>query len=115
MAETDWRTLLAIAGLGLITVLARNFFMISQRRWQLPQLVQRGLQYAPIAALAAVVAPDIMLTAGELAPLWRDARFWSAVAAAAYYFWRRGDSLVLPAAIGVGMLVFLPLRLGLGW
>ncbi len=115
MPETDWQTLLAIAGLALITVLSRNFFLISERDWQLPDWAQRGLQYAPIAALTAVIAPDIVLTAGELAPLWRDARFWAALTAAAYYFWRRRDSLVLTATIGVGMAVFLPLRLLLGW
>jgi branched-subunit amino acid transport protein len=79
----------------------------------LPEWAQRGLQYAPIAALSAVIAPDILLTEGELGNLLRDARTWGALAAAAYYFWRRrGGSFVLPvASIGVGMAVYLPLRL----
>ena len=115
MAETDGWTLLTILGLTVVTVVTRGFFFISEREWRLPGWAQRGLQYAPIAALAAVIAPDIVLVDGALGPVLRDARTWGALAAAGYYFWRRRDSFVLPAAIGVGMAVYLPLRLGLGW
>lgn len=116
MPETDAWTLLAIAGLAVVTVVTRGFFFISQREWQLPGWAQRGLQYAPIAALAAVIAPDILLAeGGGLAPLWRDARAWGALAAAGFYFWRRGTALALPGAIAAGMAAYLPLRLGLGW
>ncbi|MDO5691218.1 MAG: AzlD domain-containing protein [Pseudomonadota bacterium] len=112
---TDAWTLLAIAGLTVITVVARGFFFISEREWRLPGWAQRGLQYAPIAALSAVIAPDILLTDGAMGTPWRDARLWGALACAGYYFWRRGGSFVLPLSIGAGMAVFLPLRLGLGW
>lgn len=115
MAETDAYTLLAIAGMAVITVLTRGFFFISQREWRLPAWVHRGLQYAPIAALTAVIAPDILLRDGVLGPVLQDARTWGALATAAYYFWRRRSSFVLPPAIGVGMAVYLILRLGLGW
>ena len=115
MAETDGWTLLTIVGLTVVTVVTRGFFFISEREWRLPDWAQRGLQYAPIAALAAVIAPDILLTNGELGPVLRDARTWGALAAAAFYFWRRRGSYVLPAAIGVGMAVYLPLRILLNW
>ena len=46
---------------------------------------------------------------------WRDARVWGAMAAAAYYFWRRHDSSVLPLSIAAGMAVYLPLRLVWNW
>jgi branched-subunit amino acid transport protein len=108
-------SLIVILGLAAITVLTRSFFFISKREWPLPNWVRRGLQYAPLAALAAVIAPDILMTAGHLSPLWRDARFWGAVCAAAYSLWRRRDTLVIPSAIVVGLLVYLPLRLVLGW
>ena len=115
MADTDGWTLLAIVGLTAVTVLTRGFFFISEREWRLPGWAQRGLQYAPIAALAAVIAPDILQVQHGLTGLLADARLWGALAAAGYYFWRRQSSFVLPAAIGVGMAVYLPLRLGLGW
>ena len=114
MPETDAWTLLTIVGLTVITVVTRGFFFIAEREWRLPYWAQRGLQYAPIAALSAVIAPDILLTGGHIEAPWRDARVWAALVAGLFYFWRRGDSWALPASIGVGMLAFWPLRLGLG-
>jgi len=107
-------TLLVIAGLAAVTVLARGFFFISSKPWRLPGWALRGLQYAPVAALTAVIAPDI-LPVSQLAAPWRDARLLAAIAAAAFYFWRRHDGYALTASIGVGLAVFLPLHLGLGW
>ena len=115
MAETDAWTLLVIVGLTVITVVARSFFFISEREWKVPYWAQRGLQYAPIAALTAVITPDIVMLDGALATPWRDARVLAAVVAALFYFWRRQFSLVLPATMAVGLAVYLPLRLGLGW
>ena len=51
MADIDLHTLLTILALGLITVITRGFFLLSDRPWTLPHWAQRGLQYAPIAAL----------------------------------------------------------------
>ena len=112
---TDGWTLLTIIGMAIVTVITRGFFFISEREWQLPDWAQRGLQYAPIAALTAVIAPDIVMTGGAFTAPWRDARVWAAVAAAAFYFWRRRAGYTLPLTIAVGMAVYLPLRLGLGW
>lgn len=111
----DLWTLGVLLGLGVVSVITRSFFFISARPWQLPHWAQRGLQYAPIAALTAVIAPDILLTEGVVGAVLRDARTWGALAAAGFYFWRRRGSYVMPAAIAVGMAVFLPLRVGLGW
>ena len=115
MHELDGWTLLTILGMTAISVITRGFFFISEREWTLPEWAERGLQYAPIAALTAVIAPDILLTEGAIGPLLRDARTWGALATAGFYFWRRRGSYVLPVAIAVGMAVFLPLRVGLGW
>jgi branched-subunit amino acid transport protein len=98
-------------GLGVISVLTRGFFLISQREWVLPNWAQRGLRYAPLAALAAVVAPEVLLNQGQLITTWQDARLFGAAAAIGYYLWRRG----LLGTILAGMAVFLPLRIMLGW
>lgn len=111
MNETDLWTLGVIVGLAVITVVARSFFFISSQSWQLPAWAQRGLQYAPIAALSAVVIPEIITVQGDLVTTWKDARLYSAAVGVAAYFWRR-DVLV---TIVAGMAVYLPLRLGLGW
>lgn len=108
---TDAWTLAAIVGLAVVTVVSRSFFFISSRRWPLPGWAERGLQYAPIAALAAVVVPEIIMVQGELIGSWKDARIFGAVAGVAAYAWRRSVLLT----ITVGMAVYLPLRLAFGW
>jgi len=92
--DVDPWTLLTIVALGLITVVTRGFFFISDKPWSLPGWAQRGLQYAPIAALAAVVIPEIVMARGQLVDTWQDARLFAALA---------------------GMAVYLPLHVGLGW
>lgn len=111
MTSTDFWTLLTIAGMTLITVLTRSLFFLSNKSWELPVWVARGLKYAPIAALAAVVVPEIVTNAGQLVPDWKDARLFSAASAVAWFFWRRS----LLGTILVGMAIYLPLHLGLGW
>ena len=105
--------LLAIAGLTVITVVTRAFFFLAEREIALPDWLKRGLRYAPLAALAAVVVPEIVLVQGQLGTEpWRDARVYAALAATLYFFGWRRDIL---GTIVVGMLVLLPLRIGLGW
>ena len=109
--ETDGWTLLTIAGLTCVTVIARSFFFISERDWKLPHWAERGLQYAPIAALAAVIIPEIVMSQGILIATLKDARLYGAVAGAAVFYWRKST---LGCIIG-GMAVYLPLHVGLGW
>ncbi len=103
--------LVAVLGLTAITVLTRGFFFLSSRELPFPDWLRNGLRFAPLAALMAVVAPEIVLHQGELVATWRDARLWSAAAGLAWYFWQRG----ILGTIVAGMAVYLPLRLGLGW
>ena len=111
MNGTDFWTLAVILGLAAVTVLTRSFFFMSSKPWHLPGWAQRGLQYAPIAALSAVVIPEIVMVQGHLISSWQDARLFSAAAGAAVYFWRKDVLLT----IVLGMVVYLPLHLGLGW
>ena len=108
---TDVWTLAVIVGMALISVLTRCFFFILDKPWGLPDWAHRALHYAPVAALSAVVIPEIVMTQGQLIATWQDARLYAAVAGAAWYFWRGG---VLGTML-TGMAVYLPLHLGLGW
>ena len=110
-ATTDAWTLLAIAGLAAVTVATRCFFFILDRPWSLPGWAQRALQYAPVAALAGVVIPEVVMLNGQLVSTWQDARLFAALAGVAVYCWRRS---VLQTLL-LGMAVYLPLHLGLGW
>ena len=64
--ESLWLIFLLI---GLATTLPRASFIVLGNRVTLPALVQRALRYAPAAALAAIVFPDVLLVAGEIAPI----------------------------------------------
>ena len=114
-AGTDLWTLGVIVGMALMTVVTRCFFFISSKNWQLPHWAQRGLQYAPIAALSAVIVPEVVMAQGQLISTWQDARIWGAMAGIAFYVWRRGAGQAVLGTILVGMAVYLPLHLALGW
>ncbi len=102
---------LIVLGLTVLTVVTRGFFFISEREIPIPDWLRQGLRYAPLAALAAVVVPEVVLLQGQVIDTWQDARLFAAAAGAAW-FWRRRGIL---GTIVVGMAVLLPLRLGLGW
>ena len=106
-----WEITLAIVGLTALTVLTRSFFLLTDREIPIPDWLREGLRYAPLAALAAVVVPEVVMTQGQLIDTWQDARLYAAATGAAYFFWRR-DIL---GTILTGMAVLLPLKLGLGW
>ena len=111
MNKTDLWTVVTIIGMALVTVLTRSFFFLSSKPWTLPQWAQRGLHYAPIAALAAVVVPEMVMTQGHLITTWKDARLFAVVVGVAWVYWRRD----LLGTIIAGMAVYLPLHVVLGW
>lgn len=104
-------TWVAILALALVTVLTRGFFLIGDKPWPMPGWLRELLKVAPLAALVAVVAPEIFMSQGQVLTTWRDPRWPAAVVATAFYFWRR-DIL---GTILSGMAVLLLLKLGLGW
>ena len=111
MIETDFYTVSTIIGMTLVTLITRGFFLFSSKPWTLPGWAQRGLHYAPIAALSAVIVPEMVMTQGQLIATWQDARIFAVLAGLAWYYWRRD----LLGTIIVGMAVYLPLHVGLGW
>jgi branched-subunit amino acid transport protein len=106
-----WPAFFTIVGLALITLFTRTFFLLFDRELALPDWVQRGLRHAPLAALAAVLVPEIAIAQGHLIDTWKDARLYAVAAASLYYLWRRG----LLGTILTGMAVLVPLKLFFGW
>jgi len=108
---TDLWTVVTIIGMALLTIVTRCFFFLSSHPWPMPAWLQRGLHYAPIAALAAVIVPEMVTTQGQLITTWQDARLFAVAAGVAWYYWKRG----MLGTIIAGMAVYLPLHVGLGW
>lgn len=100
-----------VVGLAVVTVLTRGFFLLLEREPALPPWAMQGLRYAPLAALVAVIAPEIVLTDGALIATWRDARIYAVLVGTAYFWWRRG----ILGTIVSGTAVLLALKVGLGW
>jgi len=108
---STWEAVIAILGLACITVATRGFFLYPERDLPLPAWLRQGLRYAPLAALAAVVAPEVVMQQGHLIGTLKDARIYATLTATAYFFWRRG----ILGTIVTGTLVMVALRTGLGW
>ncbi|SFC30322.1 Branched-chain amino acid transport protein [Polaromonas sp. OV174] len=108
---SDWETVLAILGMAVVTLLTRCFFLIPDKEVRLPEWLRRSLRYAPLAALGAVLAPEILMRDGQLLNTLMDARLPAAALAMGFYFWKRS----ILGTIVTGMLVYLPLHIGLGW
>jgi branched-subunit amino acid transport protein len=97
---TLWLTFILI---GLATTLPRASFIVLGSRVSLPPVVQRALRYAPAAALAAIVAPDVLVVAGDFTPL--NPKLAGIIAAvAAALLWR---SAWLPFVAGMAVLLGL--------
>ena len=106
-----WEATIAIIGLAFITVGTRGFFLYPDRDLPLPNWLKQGLRYAPLAALAAVIAPEVLMQQGHVITTLKDARLYATAAATVYFFWRRG----ILGTIVTGTLVMVALRAGLGW
>ena len=98
-----WITIIALA---VATVLTRaSFFVFSEVR--LPEKLLHGLRYAPAAALAAVVVPDLMVSGGQINLALLNPKLLAGIAATVFFLATKR----MLGTILVGMLVFTLLRL----
>lgn len=108
---STWEAVITILGLAVITIVTRGFFVLPERELPMPGWLQRGLRYAPLAALMAVVAPEVVMSNGHLITTWQDARLFGTAAGVAWFFWRRS----ILGTIVSGTATTVALRLALGW
>ena len=108
---TTIELVIVIIGMTAITLLTRGFFFLQRTQLWIPGWLTEGLRYAPLAAMVAIVAPEIVMTQGQLITTWKDARLYGALAATAWFFWRRDMFGTIVAGTGA----LLVLRLALGW
>ena len=92
--------------LGALTFLTRLSFIGLFHRWQTPDLVKRALRYVPVAALMAIIVPELLMSDGvlNLNPL--NPRLLAGLAAIVVAVRTRDVTWT----IVVGMLVFWLLR-----
>ena len=102
--DTIWAV---IAVLAVATAATRSAFWLVGHRLTIPPRVQEVLRYAPACALAAIIAPDLLLdNAGQLQLAVSNPKLLAGLAAVVFYVLRR-DMLL---TILFGMLVFTGLR-----
>ena len=98
-----------IVGMGLVTLGTRGFFMFWGDRVRMPDLILRSIRYAPLAAIVAILAPEILMPAGatQISQFnWALPQIWAGLAAFVTFTCLR---TMLPTLI-IGMLVYSVLR-----
>jgi branched-subunit amino acid transport protein len=105
---TDWEIWVVIGVLALATAATRSSFWLIGHHITIPKRVQEMLRYAPACALAAIVAPDLILAAdGQVVFNLSNLKLVSGIVATIYYLLRRN----MLETIIFGMAFFTALRL----
>lgn len=102
--HTAAELLALVAGLIVVTLVARNLFLVLPPRWLPRGWVAQALQVAPLAALLAITVPEIARDVELADPAsWADPRLAGAAALAVAI--RLGARPLL--ALGIGATVFV--------
>lgn len=108
---SEGSSIVAILGLAVITLITRAFFLWPRQELPMPGWLRRALRFAPLAALVAIVVPEVVLDQGQLLATLASARLLGTLSAVGYFVWRRG----MLGTLITGLLVYLPLHVILGW
>jgi len=102
LVEYLWLLVLMTTG----TLLTRSlFFMVGGSR-RMPDWLQRSLSHVPAIALAAIIAPDLLMVQGALIEPWLNIKLISALVATIFFLTTRH----MLGTLVVGMLCFTALR-----
>ena len=100
-----------IGVLCLATAAARSSLWLVGHRITIPKRVQEMLRFAPACALAAIIAPDVLMdTSGHVQTSLANPKLLAGIAALVFYLLRKN----MLQTIIFGMLAFTALRLTLG-
>jgi len=100
---------LTIGLLTLATLLTRSTLFLLGGSIRLPEKLQHALRYAPAAALAAIVIPDLVLANGSLHLTYTNPKLLAGLGAAVFFLTTRH----MLGTIIVGMTLFTVFRLWL--
>jgi len=98
--------LLLMAMMAATTFLTRGFFFLLAGS-RMPGWLQHALGYVPAVALAAIVAPDLLVSGGTVSVSWTNTKLIAGLAAIAFFLRTRH----VLATLVFGMVVFTMLRL----
>lgn len=104
---SDWEIWATIGVLVLATAATRSSFWLVGHHITIPRRVHDMLRYAPACALAAIIAPDLLLNEGRLQLELGNIKLLAGIAAIVYYLLRRN----MLETIVFGMAFFTGLRL----
>jgi branched-subunit amino acid transport protein len=103
----DWEIWLTIVALAVATAATRASFWLVGHHINIPKRVNEVLRYAPACALAAIVAPDLLLADGQVHFALSNLKLVAGVLAIGFYVVRRN----MLETIIFGMAIFTTLRL----
>lgn len=102
-----WITIFALA---LATGLTRSSFWLVGHHITIPPRIQQMLRYAPACALAAIIAPDLLMDEhNAMAVKLLNPKMIAAAVATAYYLLRRSmiETIILGMAVFTGLRIWL--------
>ena len=91
---------LLILGMAMVTFSTRLSMIAILGRWSVPPIVHRGLRYVPIAAFAALIAPEIVMRSGQLAISLDNPRFLAGILGIVVAFFTRHTMLTIVVGMG---------------
>ena len=107
--DASMRIAYLIIGLAVVTFVSRSFFILLGNRIKVSEWVLETIRYAPLAALIAILAPEIFLPLGASSVMEFNLRLpniWGGMAAMiAFYFSKR----MIPTLV-IGMAVYTAAR-----
>ena len=110
MEQTTPSVMLTLLGMALVTYLPRLLPAWFLRGRELPPFLVAWLRYVPVAVLAALLLPSLLVSDGALAFKWDNLYLWAAVPAI-FTAWKTKNMF---ATVLVGMFVVALARLILG-
>ena len=90
-----------IAGMAVVTYATRISMIAILGRWQVSPLARQALHYVPIAAFAAIIAPELVERSGQLAISIDNVRLIAGVAAIVVAALTRRTLLTIVVGMGV--------------
>jgi len=99
----------SIVLLTISTLITRCGFFLFGHAVRLPHKVQHALGYAPAAAMAAIVLPDLVTSGGAVAINWANPKLLAGIGGGIFFLATRH----LLGTIVAGMTLFTVLRLAL--